>query len=380
MASLVSPTAYPGHRWIQLTVDTQRQTIRLGKCSKRDALAVKVKIEALATARELGLDPDQETAVWLSRLPAKLYGRIAAVGLILEQRPRVDVTLGELTKAFLKDYKAGTAQTKANVRVCMGHLLNHFGPDKAVRAIGEKDVARWAVAMGEKYSAATVSTTVKKARQLWRRAIEAGIATDNPWLSIAAGDQANAARNAYVPRQTIDRIIAACDPELGLIVALSRYAGLRFCSEHYALRRRDIDWAAGRFAVQGKGAGQGKRPRTVPIFAEVRGPLADCCERRPVHPETFLISDAMRVDVSVTTVRKDLLRVMRRLGIKPWPRLFHNLRASCETDLIRAGYSAHVAAAWLGHSPGVAVKHYLSVPEEDFQRAAGGKLKVIGGA
>jgi integrase len=378
MASIV--TRPRGHFWIQLRVDLARRTIRLGKCRRRDAASIRAKIEALSAAYELGLEPDQETAVWLSRLPAKLYGRIAATGLIVDQRPRVDVTLGELVKAFLKDYRAGTAQTKANVRVCMNHLLSYFGSEKPVRSIGERDVARWAVAMEEKYSTATVSTTTKKARQLWRVAINAGIATDNPWLSIAAGDQANASRNAYVPRQTVDKIIAACDPELGLIVALSRYAGLRFCSENYALRRMDVDWQAGRFSVQGKGAGRGKRPRTVPIFAEIRGPLADACERRPIHPETHLVSDARRVDVSVTAVRKELLAVMKQLGIVPWPRLFHNLRASCETDLIRAGYSPHVAAAWLGHSPGVAVKHYLSVPEEDYQRAAGGKLKVIGGA
>jgi len=55
--------------------------------------------------------------------------------------------------------------------------------------------------------------------------------------------------------------------------------------------------------------------------------------------------------------------------MEAWPRLFHALRASRETELA-AEYPIHVVTAWLGNTPRIAMKHYLMATESDFQRAA----------
>jgi hypothetical protein len=55
--------------------------------------------------------------------------------------------------------------------------------------------------------------------------------------------------------------------------------------------------------------------------------------------------------------------------VKPWPRLYQNLRSSRETELAES-YPIHVAAEWLGNSPKTALAHYTQVTEEHFQRAA----------
>ena len=65
-----------------------------------------------------------------------------------------------------------------------------------------------------------------------------------------------------------------------------------------------------------------------------------------------------------------MLRLIRRAGLEPWTRPFHNLRASCETDLANH-YPAHVVTKWLGNSIQVAAAHYLQVTDEHFERAAG---------
>jgi integrase len=52
------------------------------------------------------------------------------------------------------------------------------------------------------------------------------------------------------------------------------------------------------------------------------------------------------------------MKLITRAGHKPWPRLLHNMRASCATDWAEA-LPAHVVAKWLGHSPLVAAKHHL---------------------
>ena len=51
-----------------------------------------------------------------------------------------------------------------------------------------------------------------------------------------------------------------------------------------------------------------------------------------------------------------------------WPRLFHNLRASRETELVRE-HPIHVVCAWIGNSFEVAKRHSLQVTDADFEKA-----------
>ena len=43
-------------------------------------------------------------------------------------------------------------------------------------------------------------------------------------------------------------------------------------------------------------------------------------------------------------------KILRRAGLEPWPRLFHNLRASRETELVEK-YPVQVVTSWLGNTP-----------------------------
>ena len=67
------------------------------------------------------------------------------------------------------------------------------------------------------------------------------------------------------------------------------------------------------------------------------------------------------------TCEPQLMRIIRRAGLVPWPRLFQNLRASRETELAER-FPLRVVTDWLGNSPRVAHDHYLSTTEEHFQR------------
>ena len=60
--------------------------------------------------------------------------------------------------------------------------------------------------------------------------------------------------------------------------------------------------------------------------------------------------------------------IIERAGLKTWPKLFQNLRASRETELVEK-FPIHVVTDWLGNSPDIAHKHYLQTHEEHFKRA-----------
>ena len=68
-------------------------------------------------------------------------------------------------------------------------------------------------------------------------------------------------------------------------------------------------------------------------------------------------------------LRTALLRKLTKAGISPWPKLWHTLRASAETDLATR-FPLHTVTAWLGNTPTVAQKHYLMVTDADFDKAA----------
>ena len=69
-------------------------------------------------------------------------------------------------------------------------------------------------------------------------------------------------------------------------------------------------------------------------------------------------------------LRTHFHRIITRAGLKAWPRLFHNLRASCATDWVER-FPAHVVAGWLGHTPLIAARHYLQTRDAHFDMATG---------
>ena len=103
----------------------------------------------------------------------------------------------------------------------------------------------------------------------------------------------------------------------------------------------------------------------IPLFDEMR-PYLDECHELAEPGSQFVIT---RYRDATQNLRTQFMRIIRRAGLKPWPRLFQNLRASRETELA-ANHPLHHVCEWIGNSQPVAMKHYLSVRDEDYEQAA----------
>jgi integrase len=163
--------------------------------------------------------------------------------------------------------------------------------------------------------------------------------------------------------------MAACpDNQWRAIIALSRYAGLRCPSELVALKWGDVNWERGRLTVRSpKTAGhEGHAVRIVPIAPELRAILQDLFDQ--ADPGTEAVVPRLR-DPRIN-LRTTFTKIVARAGVKPWPRLFHNMRASCACDWVER-FPAHVVAGWLGHSPLIAAQHYLQTRDAHFDLATG---------
>jgi hypothetical protein len=67
-------------------------------------------------------------------------------------------------------------------------------------------------------------------------------------------------------------------------------------------------------------------------------------------------------------LRTTFARIVRRAGVEPWPRLWHSLRASCESNLAQS-FPLATVTKWLGNTPSVALRHYVDPTEAAFDRA-----------
>jgi len=133
-----------------------------------------------------------------------------------------------------------------------------------------------------------------------------------------------------------------------------------------ALRWVDIDWEHERITIHSpKTEHHPDGPnRVAPISPELRPYLEAAWDEEP-EGTTRVITRYRDVN---SNLRTQLLRIIKRAGVKSRPKLFQNMRSSREAELVEQ-YPIHVVCEWIGNSPNVAKEHYLQMREEYSQHA-----------
>jgi integrase len=360
-----------GKRRIQFVdKDRERKTLWLGKVSKRVAEEIKVKVEAINAAQIAGLSIDGETAEWLARIGDGLHNKLARVGLV---EPRAttaarNTTLGEFLDSFIAarpDHKPTTRKTFTQTQKA---LLDFFGREKRIHTVTAGDADDWkANLQAQGYAPASIGTFVKRARQMFCYAARKGLLAKSPFADLQAPSQANKSREQFVTGETTQKLLdAATDAEWRLLIALARYGGLRTPSESLNLRLADVNWSIERITVSIPKTEHvpGKESRTIPLFPELRPHLEEVFDLAP-EGTVYFINRYRAPDVNLRT---QLQRIIRKAGVRPWPRLWQNLRSSRETELAES-FPLHVVTGWIGNTERIASKHYLQITDDHFRQA-----------
>ncbi len=317
-----------------------------------------------------------------------------AVGLIHPRDEADQITLGK----FLDAYLARRSDVKAGTAVFYGHtkrnLLDVFGADRPLGSITPADAddfrRRLKTAVAEPspakngkipkkkkaLAAATVARRCSLARTFFKDAARRKLIAENPFDDVVGGPSDNPDRQHFIDQDTIAKVIDACpNAEWRLLVALSRFGGVRIPSEALTLRWSDVDWSSNRMTIHSPKTEHhvGKAKRVVPIFPELLPYLEDVFNH-PTDGSEFVLPSFQREAVKrgdwrAVNLATRFTKIVKKAGLTPWPRLWHNLRASRQTEL-EEHFPTHVVCAWLGNSEKVARKHYLQVRESDFQKAA----------
>lgn len=375
-----------------------RKTLRIGKQNQPYASEFARHVDRLNNALIGDYPVERATAEFVAGLPDTLRTKLATIGLVppAHSTLRQQRTVGEFVAAYLTSRTDWKPSTLAKMRSAQADLVAHFSADRQLDSITEADAeayrrylrdrkSRRDKAEAAKLGDNTVRRACGLAKEIFNAAVKARLIDRNPF-EVLKGTlvQANRERDYFVSQATAEGVIAACghDLEWRLLFALSRYGGLRCPSEHLALTWGDVDLEAGKMVVHSPKTEHltGKAFRIVPIFPELRPHLEAAREAflDNFDPKAQSLSKQpviRRYRRSNANLRTQLLRILKRAKIEPWPKLFQNLRSTRETELTDQGFPQHVVCAWLGNSPRVANKHYLQVTEDHFTKAtAGGAL------
>ena len=349
--------------------DGERLVVRLGSVSVKAAESFRLRVEALIAAKTTGTPMDAELSAWVRDLPEVTHSRLVRVGIVEQRSGGVFVTMSELLERFVAaaDVKPATLDA---YRQTTNSLRDHFGVDASINTLMSSDADSWRKSIAQSGIAlATVAKRVNVAKSIFRKAVKWKLIPASPFEDLRAGSQSNPERSFYVSHESIRAVLAECpDNQWRSVIALSRYGGLRCPSEVVGLKWGDVNWERGRLTVRSpKTAGhEGHAVRSVPMSPELRSILQGLFDNAEDGSELVV---PRLVDPRVN-LRKGFHRIIERAGLIPWPRLFHNLRASCATDWVDQ-YPHHAVAKWLGHSPLIAATHYLQVRDAHFDAAAG---------
>lgn len=155
---------------------------------------------------------------------------------------------------------------------------------------------------------------------------------------------------------------ACLEPDVRLIFAMGRLAGLRTCSEVRTMKWSHVDESAGTLTIIDS---KTKKPRKMPLFAGVREELDR--QRLVTGTTRFVASQNLRSTSSSANYQK-MCDAIRRSGQEQWVRVRQNLRTSCENDLLDK-FDERLVTHWIGHSVTVSRKHYQRLRAEDYLNA-----------
>lgn len=261
-----------------------------------------------------------------------------------------------------KDLKPKTINLMVDARLAISQV---WDKNTDMRLVTPGDADDLYIGLKDRYSPNWASRTMRYAHQFFEAAFRKRLILYNPFRGIDTPEVVDSAKVFFVTREVIDHVIANSEKPLALALAFARYGGLRCPSELRTLRWEHFQHD--RFMVQShKTEWRRTKPyRWVPLYPELRRFIPEN------HPKTGVLWK----DMNPKWVFGRLTAKLKRLGIKPWPKLLPNLRASRQTELV-SQFPLHVVCEWMGNSAIVAIKHYLQVTEEHYKAASEGWTKM----
>ncbi len=358
----------------------KRATVRVGQVSPAEARRFCGYIERLAIAAASGAGPttmERDLVAFIDGLDDHYHAKLAAVGLVARRTPDRLLTLDTFVGEYIRSRADARPRTIINLKSAQKELVAYFTPQRSIRTITEGDAVdfyRWMTTRDKapaghlkaRLGQNTARRICGRSKQFFAPAVKSGLIARNPFDGINCHVNGNSSRLQFVEQPVILAVLEQVhDPEFRAALILARWGGLRIPSEIADMRWGDVNWAQKRLTIRQikLARHEGKERKLIPLFPEIEPALA-ALYTEPFGPEEKVFR---RVNL-YTNLRTNLQRYIRLAGLKPWPRLWQNLRASRATEIAET-YPQHVATEWMGHTPAVAEAHYWQTRERYYKAA-----------
>jgi len=322
-----------------------RRSIWLGRITEPEAIAIQRHVDEIIAAQTADLPIPRQTALWLDRLDPEIKSKLTCItGSIRTVRTAIDEYLNAK-----RDLLA--TSTAESVGRSLAWLSDACG-DRRIDGVSPEEIATVYDSLEQ-----GASTRGKIAKD-WKAFFH--WCEDNRWIVANPAKRlkttVSVREKRFVSVETIERVLQACDdPELRLVIVLSRFGGLRISSEIRDFADSSIDRALKRIKITDTKRGV---VREIPLFREIAAELP--------APGVELLPTIASLSHSGITQR--FLEVVRKAGIDPWPVPWHSMRATRETELITA-FGLATASKWIGNSEKVAMTSYAIIPDSDWAKA-----------
>lgn len=311
----------------------------------------------------------------------KVMAQRLAVELSSSENPSSKTTLGQWTQDVIESFSNRSEGTLYLYGQTRKSLIMHFGSDAEIAGITPRDAAGWhaRLRVGDftknKPSEYTVAQRTRDAKSFFNQAIKAGHISHNPFSELTSQPPRRPKSWPQITPEHTEQWRAAINhPDLSVLVALCRYAGVR---RHEAI---GLEWSYVRFDSnrllirptdeQGRYVEDSKHGlREPPIVApKVPSPLREILENHPRNGKYVLSAMADKNGLIRSSwsgnVYRDLNVAHKRAGLGEIHKRALSVLRKNHISALLMHYPKWVVTEWCGHTDDVEEEFYSKVPDE----------------
>ncbi len=372
-----------GNSWqLRLTVNRERIALSLPDLHLAKAEEWKVFVQSIADSIELKRPFDRLQLDWLASLSREQRQKLSDKGLIEPdelEKVEVEKKLSDYLTEYFESRKSDVKPTTWTFYQHTRKRLDEYFNGRTLRSITPSDAKAFRKWLEErsnkrdkkqKRSGISINTVRRRTglcRQVFAQALEDGLVDRNPFRGLSTTVRSNKERKHYIELDTFSKILKkAPNARWKVLLVLSRLGAVRVPSEIARLKWEHVNFESKRIFIvdSSKTEHYAKRAiRVIPLLPQMEAELLKL--HLEAEDGAEYVFPEIRPD---SNLRTELERIIRRAGVKQWPKLWHNLRASGATDFARS-LPSHVAAEICGHTEEVAKEHYWQVSDSDLDSA-----------
>jgi integrase len=281
--------------------------------------------------------------------------------------------LSDLCGIITTHYEINRRRSAARLRVCLGHLRDHFR-DPLARSIDASALFGYVEArLQQGAGPGTINVELAVLRRAFRLALKLGRIAKVPEFQLLTPPPP---RQGFVEREQLERVLAELPQALRPAVAVGAITGWRFRSELLTREWRHVDLAGGWLRLE-PGEGKTGEGREFPLTAELRTILeaqqraADALARRwgpKRRPRTVFFHADGKPIRSYRAAWRAACAAAGVAGLRP-----HDLRRTAVRNLERDGVARATAMKMVGHKTEAIYRRY-AIQDATMLREAAKKI------